>query len=176
MGELAIAAIGVAAAIGGTATQAYGQNMASKASRKSEALRKQQMELQDTIKRRQEFRAFQQRVAAGKANAVGQGAELTDSAVQGSMAQQTGSLGEQIFANNESLRIGTGIFDANAQLAEAQSIAATGNAINEFGMMGLKNAGLGAKLFAEFTSGGSGGEWYGSTGKRGTTGYGDYTY
>jgi hypothetical protein len=150
----AIGALGAIASIGGTVVSFIGQRQAAKAqetmakrqahfSKRAEAAREQQMRLEASRQRRQQFRqgilARAEAVSAG----VNQGAQL-GSGVAGGAAQATGTAlqGQQTATAAETL--GGHIFEANRgfheagvqgarQIAKAQSLQAMGGFISSFG-------------------------------------------
>lgn len=123
---------GVALGAGGLAASVYGQKQASEGSKKAEGLRKQQMELNHMREQRQIFRQAQNARAVAASNAA-QGGTMQSSGLAGGYGQIAGAAGAGITASNENLDIGRGLFDANAQKAEGQGIAAIGSATSAFG-------------------------------------------
>ncbi len=133
--EIAAAlAIGGAVAGGvGTATQIYGQNMQTKATKKAEALRKQQMDLDSLMKQRAIRRDLQKARSMALATTTAQGAGNDDSSLFGAYGQAQGLAGEQSSYQYENQQIGTGLFEANAQNSIGMGISSTGKSIVGFG-------------------------------------------
>ena len=133
--EIALVAqvIGAAATVGGTAYGAVQTSQASAASKKAEQLRKRQMELELSQKRRAAIRQFQQQRANAAANIQGATGSLEGSAFGGAVGGYTSTLGTQLGEYSQAGAIGSGIFDANAAYSEASAGASFGSAVSSFG-------------------------------------------
>lgn len=158
----AIGALGAIASIGGTVVSFIGQRQAAKAqaqtakrqayfSKRAEAAREQQMRLEASRQRRQQFREGILARATALSTGVNQGAQH-GSGVAGGMAQATGTAlqGQQTASAAEHL--GAQVFEANRnfhtvtaqgaqQMANAQGLQALGGAISSFGGAVVQNAG-----------------------------------
>lgn len=147
-----IAAIGVAASVAGTATAYVGAQKQADAAEEAEKLRKRQMDLEADRQRRQIAR--QAAVARGQAlsNATVQGAGA-GSGAQGGMS---GIVGEGALATRDvttNQQIGAGIFNANAQYAQAGSMVAAGQGLSSLGGSLVKNSGTIGQIGAYYSGG-----------------------
>lgn len=133
--EIALVAslVGAATTAVGTYSSIQQGKKASKASQRAEALRAQQMRLEQMQKRRQAIRDFQQRRAVAMSNISGQTGSLEGSAAGGVSSAYSASLGTNIGELSQAGAIGEGIFAANAAYSEASAGAQTGSAIAGFG-------------------------------------------
>ncbi len=124
--------IGTALGLAGTGFQVIGQFKAQAAAKRAEALREQQMKLDATRQRRQIIR--EAIVARGQAvsNASNQGA-LGGSGIQGGIAQITNRANQAIVGVNQNEKIGSQIFDANADIASGQTISSIGSGLSSLG-------------------------------------------
>lgn len=130
---LAVQAIAAVAAVGGTAYSVVKGEEASAASKKAEALRKQQMQLEEMQKRRKTIRDFQLKRATSLSNISGQTGTLDNSATGGSLSALSSGVGSALGELSQAGAIGEGMFDANAAYSEATASAQTGAAIGSFG-------------------------------------------
>lgn len=124
--------LGATAAAAGTATTVHGQQVQAVAEQKAEKFRKAQMNLDVQRRRREIIREAQ--VARGLAlnNAAGQGAS-EGTGLQGGLNQIAANESQGLTAQRQNLAIGSKIFDANAQAAKGQSIAAFGSGAQNIG-------------------------------------------
>lgn len=121
------------AAVGGTAYSVSKQQDASAASKKAEGLRKQQMQLEQMQKRREAIRKFQLNRATSLSNISGQTGTLDNSAAGGATSALSSSIGTNLGDLDTASGIGAGMFDANAEISEAQSGAQFGSGVAGFG-------------------------------------------
>lgn len=133
--ELALAAqvVGTIATGAGAAYQVSAQADASKASKRAEALRKQQMQMEQQQKQRESIRKYQMARATSLSNISGQTGTLDNSAAGGATSAYSASLGTQTGELAQAGRIGEGMFEANADMSEAAGRSAIGGAIGSFG-------------------------------------------
>lgn len=126
---------GVSAVGGGISTY-----MASQASAKQERLRKKQMNIDASNRRRTAIR--QQILANSIANtrSVAQGVGEGSSVLFGAVGQAAGEAGRQISYTNMSEDIGEGIFSAAASQAGFQGAASMFNATGNFGNALFQNS------------------------------------
>jgi len=136
-----LVAAAVAATVAGTAyTVIQGQRVA-KASKRAEQLRQQQLEAETRRRRREAFRQAQiarARATANTAAQLGTTAQQTGSAIAG-QGGITGQLDRTVGALGSNLQIGQGLFQANAQIAQAQGQQALGQAVSGFGSFLINN-------------------------------------
>jgi hypothetical protein len=149
--------IGGVASAGGAVMGAVAAKEQSKASKKSEALRRQQMRMEYLQKQRQAIRTAQLARATAATNIGGQTGTLGNSAFGGASSAFSASLGTQLGELGQANAIGEGMFDANAAYSEAQGQAATGAAIGQFGKDLFSSAPAIGRIGATLTGGGSGG-------------------
>lgn len=135
-----IAGIGLGIAAVGAAQQYSAGQDAAKASEKAEDLRRKQMNLDAARRRRQVIRDMVVARATSRASAASQGVQGGDSAVIGGQQQAVSTAAMNTLAINQSQSIGTGIFSANAEYANAQGREALGQSISGFGMNVAKNS------------------------------------
>ena len=105
---------------------------ASKASKRAEAERKKQANLEHLRARRQRIREARIAHAEATSNLSQQGG-LGSSAASGSFSQITAQLGQNLSAGAQNQQISSNIFDANAQFAGAQGQQALGGGFQSFG-------------------------------------------
>jgi hypothetical protein len=132
---MCITAIALALTAAGTAYGAYNQHEAAGASKKAENLREEQMKLDAERQRRKQIRdmlAARATALSNVSNNAGSGG-LDSSAFGGAQGQITNVFGNNQNDLSQSVRIGQGIFQANAAQAEAQGQAAIGGAIASMG-------------------------------------------
>lgn len=135
-----IAALGLGIAAIGAGVNYAGQKAAAKAQKKQEKIRKQQMNLDLMRQRREALRKMLVARAIGISNATNQGAAISDSGVQGGIAQAVGQ-GNMSFTDiNQNGQLGTQMFAANAQEASARGTAAMGTAMSGFGSALVNNS------------------------------------
>jgi hypothetical protein len=156
MGAETIALIGTAVATAGSVGQAVYTQQASQASQRAERLRERQMRLDAMKRRRESIRQAQFASSVATARGEAQGVAAGSSVIGGAAAQTTGELGRQINYTNQSEDIGTGIFQANADIAGAQGMSSLFGAAGQFGTTVLGNAqkiyDIGQTLFAPPTT------------------------
>jgi len=128
-----IAAIGLAIAGAGAATTYAGAQKASKAQKRQEGIRNQQMQLDIMRKRRETVRKMLAARALGISNATIQGAVASDSAVQGGISQAVGTANVSSMELGQNAELGTAMFAANAQEAEGRGTASLGGAMQSWG-------------------------------------------
>lgn len=133
--EIALVAQTVAA-VAATAGTGYsivqGQEAAS-ASKKAEALRKQQLQLEATQKRRAAIRDFQLKRATSISNIQGATGNLEGSAYGGATSALSAGVGTNLGEIGQAETTGLGIFDANAAYSQASANAQAGSQIAQFG-------------------------------------------
>lgn len=119
----------------GTAYSAYNQHEAAQQSQKAERLREQQMRLDAERQRRKQVRdmlAARAVALSNVSNAAGSGG-VDSSAFGGAQGQISNTFGNNQNDLAQSVRIGSGIFQANAAMSEAQGQASIGNAVASIG-------------------------------------------
>ena len=158
-----MAAITTAIAVAGAAisgVSAVGQMQstakASKASRQAEALRAEQKRLDAMRRRRETLRQGIVANSMARARNVAQGAGMGSSVLFGAYGQTAGEVGRQTSYVNTSERIGSGIFDANQDIANAWASAAMFNQAGKFGNVLMTNAQTIGKIGTSLFSGSSG--------------------
>lgn len=124
----------------GTGVQMVGQRKASKASERAENLREQQMQLDYQRRQRETIRRQMVANAMAVARGTSQGVNLESSAIPGAIAEQAGTAGRDMLYNTQSADIGVGLFNANADIAAGQSLAATGQGIGKLGSSLVSNS------------------------------------
>jgi hypothetical protein len=142
--------LGLALSAAGTAVSYVGAQAAASAQQRSEALRKQQMDLDIMRRKREAIRQAQLARSTGQAAATAQGVNSTDSSVIGSNSQQTSNQNANITALNQNAELGVGLFKANADLASAQGTQALGGAVSSWGSGLISNAQTIAKVGSSF--------------------------
>lgn len=155
---MCISAIAMAITAAGTAYSTYNSIQASEASQRAESLRKEQMKLEAERNRRKTIREAMAARAVALSNITqAGGSDQGSSATGGAFGQISNSLGNNINDLSQSVRIGAGIFDANAAQSEAQGQMAIGQAISSMGKdifaAGPKINAIGETLFGRQESG-----------------------
>lgn len=148
-----IAGIGAATTLAGTAVGVVGQMQSISASKKAEKLRKQQMDLDSARERREIAR----RAILARSQALTAGADqgaTYGSGLAGGLAQITGEQARSTVAVNQNQTIGAGIFRANAQRAQGESIQSFGQGLQGFGGMLMDNSQLFGRVGAYYGIGG----------------------
>lgn len=138
----AIAAVaGAVTAATGAIGQAQASRRASAASQRAENARKRQMQL-DTMRRQRDiFRQQMRQRAVALANTTNQGASAEgSSALPGGYGQISGEAGRQSVSLAENANLGQQIFDANAQMAQAQSQSAFFQGVGTIGNSIFQNS------------------------------------
>lgn len=128
-----IGAVGLGLSAVGSYTQYQGQKSQAKASRRAEMLRKQQMQLESSRKRREQIRQMQISQAQISNNAANSGTGQGSSGVLGGIGAVGTNAAYNVGQINQSEQIGAGIFDANADIASAGSTVALGQGVSAFG-------------------------------------------
>lgn len=146
-----VAAVGVAASIGGTVMGVVAQNKQADAAEKAESLREKQMSLEAERRQRQIRR--EQIVARSQAlsNATAQGAG-EGTGLQGAYGQISGTANNAKVETEQNRSIGAGIFQANAAAARAGGMAATGGGIASLGGAIIQNYGTFGRVGEYYTS------------------------
>jgi uncharacterized protein HemX len=109
-----------------------GQRELSAASKRAEAARERQAELNSLRERRQIIRRAQAARAVALSNATASGAEES-SALFGAFGQIGSEAARSTRASNENLELGREVFAANRDVASAKSTIATGAGLSSFG-------------------------------------------
>lgn len=152
--SLAIAAAGLAVAAVGAGTSVYGavkSNEANKekiaAEQQSEDLRKQQMELDASRRRREVVRQSVMARAQAESTTTEQGASI-GSSLPGAFGSISGRTGVNTLGINQNEQIGQGMFAANMEglnasrdAANASTISSIGGGMTTLGNAALTNAG-----------------------------------
>lgn len=128
----ASAIAGTVVAGAGAATQYVGQQQQTEASKRAEAARSAEMELESQRKQRDILRKSLIARSTALVNTTAQGAQ-EGSALPGAYAQIGSQTNQELGASRENLDIGRTIFSANADLAEAQGLTALGKSAVGFG-------------------------------------------
>jgi hypothetical protein len=146
---VAVSTIIAGAAIGGLAVSGYSavqqaeaRRDATEASRRAERLRERQMQLDAQRRQREVFRRQMIARATTVSRTTAQNAGLGSSAVGGAFGEQAGTTGRDTLYNALGLDIGRGLFDANADIAEAQGRTATYEGLGQLGTSFVNNAQL----------------------------------
>lgn len=129
---MAASAIAPVLTVVGTVTSAFGQFKQYAASKRQEALRQRQMELEANRQRREQIRKATVARAKATASAYNQGAG-DSSGLSGGLAQITSQANRNIQGINQDEEIGRGIFKTNQQIAGAQFIQSIGSGISSLG-------------------------------------------
>lgn len=116
----------------GALTSAAGSAKAAEASKKAEKLRERQMNLESRRQRMQTYRNTLRARSEALTNANAQGAG-SGSGIAGGLAQVTGEGAANILGINQGQQIGKGIFQANRQVTDGQTLASFGNGLSSFG-------------------------------------------
>ena len=122
----------VVGALIGTAIQAFGAMKQAKASKKAEALRERQMNLEAMRKKREMVREGVAARSQALSNATAQGA-AEGSGLQGGIAQVTAQQNRNVQAVNQDTEIGAGIFKANRQYASGGMLVSLGSGVKDLG-------------------------------------------
>lgn len=124
--------IGTVISAAGTAGSLYANAQGSEASKRAEALRKQQLELDNRRRVMSLLREAQANRSRAITSATANGL-IQSSALEGGL----GSIGTQnasnVNAQFENYSIGSQIFDANAQYSEARAMSTNFGAVTDFG-------------------------------------------
>lgn len=131
-------ALGTIASVVGAGVQAYGSMQEAQASKDAEALRQKQMLLESNRQRLQTIRQSIAARAQAENNATAQGAQ-SGSGLAGGEASIGAKTANNLVGISQGVQIGTGIFQANSRVADAQSLAAFGQGL---GSMGDKLSGI----------------------------------
>lgn len=145
-----IAAIGLGLSAVGAGVTYYGQSKAAEAQKKQEKIRNKQMNLDLMRQRREALRKMLVARALGISNATNQGAVAGDSSVQGGIAQAVGTANVSATDINQNGELGTQMFKANAQEAEASGVASLGGAIGSWGSGLVQNSTTISRVGATF--------------------------
>ena len=145
-----IAAIGLAIAGVGAAVTFTGAQKAAKAQKRQEGIRRQQMDLDITRKRREAVRKMLAARALGISNATNQGAVATDSAVVGGISQAVQTANVSSMELGQNAQLGGDMFSANAQEANGRGISSLGGAMQSWGSGMISNAKQISRLGAGF--------------------------
>jgi len=116
----------------GALASASGSAKAAEASKKAEKLRERQMNLES---RRQKMQAYRNTLSARSralVNATAQGAG-SGSGVAGGLAQVTGEGASNILGVSQGQQIGKGIFKANRDVTDGQTLVSWGQGLSGFG-------------------------------------------
>jgi hypothetical protein len=147
-----IGAVGLAASVAGGVTQYVGQQKQARASARAERLRKMQMNLEAARKRREQIR--QMLISQGMIanNAANSGVGQTSSGVLGG----TAAVGTNTAYNNlgvdQGESIGSDIFAANEQVAQAGGTVAAGSGLQQFGGQLVNNSEAGGRVASSLFS------------------------
>lgn len=138
----AIAAVAGAVTAGvGAVGQASAARSGAAASRRAEMARQRQMQLETMRKQRSIFREQMRARSLALANTTNQGASAEgSSALPGGYGQISGETGRQSVALAENANIGAQIFQANADLANAQSQGAMWQGVGTIGNQIFQNS------------------------------------
>lgn len=133
--EIALVAsiVGGASAVAGTAYSFVKGQEQAKASKRAEALRRRQMQMEVSQRKREEIRKFQLNRATAASNIQGATGSLEGSAFPGAVSGYTSTLGTQLGDISTSASIGEGLFSANAAYSAASAGVQTGQGISSFG-------------------------------------------
>lgn len=136
---LIFGAIGLVASLAGSFIQAGASKQAAEASKRAEDLRERQMNLESARQRRESYRNVLRGRSAALVSSTAQGG-TGGSGIAGGLGQITNKGADNIVGVNQGQEIGKGIFTANRQVADAQSLAAFGSGLSNMGQMvsGLK--------------------------------------
>lgn len=133
-GPVAAALIG-----GGMVLSAYGQYGQYKASRKADAIRQRQVQLEATRLKREAIRKGQVARAQATARAYNQGAGES-SALAGGQAQVAAQTGRQVTSINQDSALSAGLFSANTEYAKSGAVVSAGEGITSVGNTIASNA------------------------------------
>ncbi len=148
-----IAGVGLAIGAAGTVASVAGANAAADASKRAEALREKQMNLESARQRRAVIRNMLKARATSLVNATIQGA-AGGSALPGAYGQINQQAGENTLGINQGQEIGAGVFSANRDSAGASSLVAFGGGLSSLGGSLIDNSATIGRV-ATYASGGS---------------------
>lgn len=148
-----IAGVGIAAAVAGSAVSVNASNQATAASKRAEALRERQMQLEAARSRRQVVRNMLRARSAALVGATAQGAS-GGSGLAGGYGQIGQQSGENMTGINQGTEIGAGIFSANRDYANAQSLVSFGQGLSSLGGTLMNNSGTIGRV-GSYMSGGA---------------------
>ena len=151
-----IGVAGLALGAAGAYTSYKGQEAQAKASRRSEMLRKQQMHLEASRKRREAIRKMIIQQGLISNNTANAGAGQGSSGNLGGIAAVGTNTAFNASNTSMSENIGGGIFDANADYASAGATVALGTGMGNLGGQLVQNSAAGGRV-VESLFGGSGG-------------------
>ena len=135
-----VSIIGIALSAVGTVQQMSASKRQAKASRRAEELRQKQMNL-DALRQKRKIIRQAAIERAKVVSAGGQQGLLESSAVQGSLGSISSITAGNTRDVNQNVEIGAGLFQQNANIAEAQSAAAFGQGLSTVGGTIVQNAG-----------------------------------
>lgn len=127
-----IAGVGLGIGAAGTVAQVAGQRKSSAAAERAERLRETQMNIENARQQRQIARQVTVARAQAVSNAAMQGAQES-SGLAGGYGQIQGQAGSASVASNQNTQIGAGIFSANAQMSQGNTLASIGSGISSLG-------------------------------------------
>ena len=127
-----LGAIGLVAQVAGSFIQAGAAKKAADASKKAEVLRERQLDLESARQRRETYRQTLRARSQALVSSTAQGG-TGGSGIAGGLNQITGKGAENTLGINQGQSIGKGIFSANRQVADAQSLAAFGGGLSSLG-------------------------------------------
>ena len=127
-----IAAVGVAAGIGGTIVQMQAAKKQEKAARRAENIREAQMNLESRREKRSVARQALVARAQALTSAETQGG-VGGSGLAGGLAQIGSQAGQVSSAIDQNTQLGAGIFQANRDISAARSREAFGSGISSLG-------------------------------------------
>lgn len=130
--SLGLGALGLAAQVAGTVVQAQGFAQQADASRRAEALRERQMNLESSRQRRQTIRNAIRARSLALTAATAQGAS-SGSGLPGGYGQIGGATARNIQGVNQAQEISSGIFRANSDMAGAQELTSFGGGLSSLG-------------------------------------------
>lgn len=116
----------------GAVTSAAGNAKAAEASKKAEKLREKQMNLESRRQKMQTYRNVLKARSEALTNATAQGAG-SGSGIAGGLGQVTGEGAANILGISQGQQIGKGIFAANRQVTDGQTLASFGGGLSSFG-------------------------------------------
>lgn len=127
-----IGAIGLGVSAAGTVAGFVGQQQATEAAKKAEAMRANQMGLESARQRREIARRATVARATALSNATNQGAGQ-GSGLQGGFGQIAGQAGNATLAVNQNQELGQAIFGFNRQQYNGNSLASFGQGLQGLG-------------------------------------------
>lgn len=147
-----IAGIGLATSLVGTGVQAYGAIQQTEATKRAEALREKQSNLELARQRRQVLRDSLKARAMALLNSTAQGG-TGGSGIAGGYGEIGQKTGENLVGISQAGQIGSGIFKANYSEANAQSLVSFGAGLSSFGGTVKDNAETFARLGTYYSGG-----------------------